>query len=142
MEIKLYLQLLATLLTLAMIHGKLIVLVFPFHFYQNLVVPLFITLSWRRSQSYTNQSIDLPWFLYDTDSVFGVRKKPMSKGYIIQGLFSRIWTERGEILRISRYSVRMPDNADQINSEYGYFSRSEFTFRFRFTTLFIASAYK
>ena len=34
--------------------------------------------------------------------------------------FSCIWTEYGEILRISPYSVRMRENADQNNSEYGY----------------------
>ena len=39
-------------------------------------------------------------------------------------VFSRIWTEYGEILRISPYSVRMRENMDQNNSEYGYFSRS------------------
>ena len=42
-------------------------------------------------------------------------------------MFSRIWTEYGEILRILRispYSVRMWENADQNKSEYGYFLRS------------------
>ena len=38
--------------------------------------------------------------------------------------FSRIRTEYGEILRISPYSVRMQENADQNNSEYGHFLRS------------------
>ena len=38
--------------------------------------------------------------------------------------FSRIWTEYGEILRISPYSVRMRENVDQNNSEYGHFLRS------------------
>ena len=37
-------------------------------------------------------------------------------------VFSRIWT--GEILRISPYSVRMREIADQNNSEYGHFLRS------------------
>ena len=37
-------------------------------------------------------------------------------------VFSRIWTEYGEILRISPYSVRMRKNADQNNSEYGHLS--------------------
>ena len=40
-------------------------------------------------------------------------------------VFSRIWTEYREILRISPYSVRMRENADQKNSESGHFSRSE-----------------
>ena len=34
---------------------------------------------------------------------------------------SRIRTEYGEILRISPYSVRMRENTDQNNSEYGHF---------------------
>ena len=38
-------------------------------------------------------------------------------------VFSRIWSEYGE--RISLYSVRMRENTDQKNSEYGDFSRSE-----------------
>ena len=39
--------------------------------------------------------------------------------------FSRIRTEYGGILRISPYSVRMRENADQNNSEYGHFLRSD-----------------
>ena len=38
--------------------------------------------------------------------------------------FSRIRTEYGEIRSISLYSVRMGENADQNNSEYGYFLSS------------------
>ena len=38
--------------------------------------------------------------------------------------FSRIRTEYEEIRSISPYSVRMRENADQNNSEYGHFSRS------------------
>ena len=38
--------------------------------------------------------------------------------------FSRIRTEYGEILSISPYSIRMRENTDQKNSEYGHFSRS------------------
>ena len=38
--------------------------------------------------------------------------------------FSRIRTEYGEILRISPYSVRMQENADQNNSEYRHFLRN------------------
>ena len=41
---------------------------------------------------------------------------------LLWSAFSRIWTECGEILRISPYSVRMRENADQNNSEYGHFS--------------------
>ena len=39
-------------------------------------------------------------------------------------VFSGIRTEYGEILRISPYSVRMPENTDQNNSEYRQFLRS------------------
>ena len=38
--------------------------------------------------------------------------------------FSRSRIEYGEIRSISPYSVRMWENADQNNSEYGHFSRS------------------
>ena len=37
--------------------------------------------------------------------------------------FSRIRTKYEEMLRISPYSVRMRENADQNNSEYGHFLR-------------------
>ena len=37
---------------------------------------------------------------------------------------SCIWTEYEEIFRISPYSVRMRENTDQNNSEYGHFLRS------------------
>ena len=39
-------------------------------------------------------------------------------------VFSHIWTEYEEIIRISPYSVRMLENTDQNNSGYGPFSRS------------------
>ena len=42
--------------------------------------------------------------------------------------FSRFRTEYGEILRISLYSVRMLENADQNNSEYGHFLYSAESF--------------
>ena len=38
--------------------------------------------------------------------------------------FPRIRTEYGETWSISPYSVRMRENADQNNSEYGHFLRS------------------
>ena len=43
--------------------------------------------------------------------------------------FSRILTEYGEILRISPYSVQMPENTDQNNFEYGQFLRTMCMFR-------------
>ena len=51
--------------------------------------------------------------------------------------FSNIRTENGEIIRISSYSVRMWENADQNNSEYGHFLRSavfvKFCYKITFT---------
>ena len=43
---------------------------------------------------------------------------------LLWSAFFHIWTEYREILRISPYSVRMLENADQNNSEYGHFSRN------------------
>ena len=40
-------------------------------------------------------------------------------------VFSRIWTGYEEILRISPYLVRVEENADQNNSEYGHILRSD-----------------
>ena len=39
-------------------------------------------------------------------------------------IFSRIYTEYGEILPISLYSVQIRKNPDQKNSEYGHFPGS------------------
>ena len=51
---------------------------------------------------------------------YAMRKKcPYSE--LFWSAFSRIWTEYGEVLRISPYSVRMRENADQNNSKYGHF---------------------
>ena len=53
-----------------------------------------------------------------------LRKKcPYSE--LFWSAFSPIWTEDGEIRSISSYSVRMQENADQNNSEYDHFSRSD-----------------
>ena len=38
-------------------------------------------------------------------------------------VFSRIWIEYGETLRISPHSVQIRENTDHKNSEYGDFSR-------------------
>ena len=43
---------------------------------------------------------------------------------IFWSVFSCIWTEYGEMLRISPYSVQMRENTDQKNSEYEHFSSS------------------
>ena len=53
-----------------------------------------------------------------------LRKKfPYSE--LFWSVYSRIRTEYGEIRSISSYSVRMWENKDQNNSEYGHFSRIE-----------------
>ena len=46
------------------------------------------------------------------------RKRPYSE--LLWSAFSSIRTKYGEILWISPYSVRMPENTDQNNSEYGH----------------------
>ena len=62
-------------------------------------------------------------FTYLFESHHSVRKKCLYSE-LFWSAFSRIRTEYGEILRISPYSVRMPENVDQNNSEYGHFLRS------------------
>ena len=55
-----------------------------------------------------------------TKDDFALReKRPYSE--LFWSAFSRIQTEYGEIFRISPYSVRMRENADQNNSKYGHF---------------------
>ena len=54
---------------------------------------------------------------------FTLREKcPYSE--LFWSAFSRIRTEYGEILRIFPYSVRMQENTNHSNSEYGHFLRS------------------
>ena len=53
------------------------------------------------------------------------RREKCSYSELFWSAFSRIRTEYGEIHRISPYFVQMRENADQNNSEYGHFSRSE-----------------
>ena len=53
-----------------------------------------------------------------------LRKKcPYSE--LLWSVFTRIRTEYRETRSISPYSVRMWENTDQNNSEYGHFSRSD-----------------
>ena len=47
-------------------------------------------------------------------------------------VFSQIRTEYGEIRSISPFSVRMRENTDQKNSEYGHFLRSINVFLIKF----------
>ena len=49
-------------------------------------------------------------------------KSPYSEFF--RSVFSRIWTENGEILSISSHSVRMRKSTEQKNSKYRHFSRS------------------
>ena len=48
----------------------------------------------------------------------------VSYSELLLSVFSRIRSEYGEKLRIFPYSVRMLENADQNNYEYGHLSRS------------------
>ena len=50
------------------------------------------------------------------------KKCPYSE--LLWSVFSRIWTEYGEIRGISLFSVRIRENTEQNDSEYGHFSRS------------------
>ena len=55
-------------------------------------------------------------------------RKKCPHSVLFWSIFSRICTEYGEILCISPYSVRIRENADQNNSEYGHFSHSNHLF--------------
>ena len=55
-------------------------------------------------------------------------------------LFSRIWTEYGELPRISPYSDQMQENTDQNNSEYRQFLRSAY-FGHESSSIFIECCY-
>ena len=52
---------------------------------------------------------------------YNVRREKCPYSEFVWSVFSRIRTEYGEILRISPYSVRMRENTDRKNSEYGHF---------------------
>ena len=61
-------------------------------------------------------------FLRDYLQKHCIKKCPYSE--LFCSVFSRIRTEYEEIWNISSYSVRMRENADQNNSDYGLFSCS------------------
>ena len=70
-----------------------------------------------------SQIMNLKHELKINSSILPAHKKcPFSE--LFWSVFSHIWTEYAEILRTSPYSVRMRENTDQNNSEYGHFSRS------------------
>ena len=49
----------------------------------------------------------------------------MSVFGVFWSVFSRMWTEYEQILRICPFSVRIRENTDHRNSGYGYFSRND-----------------
>ena len=59
-------------------------------------------------------------FAYKKHCVKSVRIRSFSGPH-----FPAFGLNKEEILRISPYSVRIRENTDQKNSEYGHFSRSE-----------------
>ena len=77
---------------------------------------------------------------YRWDHECSLRKKcPYSE--LFWSAFSIIRTEYGEILCISPYSVRLRENAEQINSKYGHFLRSGSHITFSVNTFSCASSY-
>ena len=59
----------------------------------------------------------------DFISSLALREK-CSYSELFWSIFSGIWTENGEIICISLYSVRMSENTDQKISKYRHFFRS------------------
>ena len=64
------------------------------------------------------------------------KKSPYSELFL--SVFSCIRAEYGEILSISPYSVRMRENTDQNNSEYGHFLRSVYLTCFKSVLHFLS----
>ena len=61
--------------------------------------------------------------MYRILNILRLRKRcPHSE--LFWSVFSRIRTDYGEIRNITAYSVRIRENTEQNNSEYGHFSRS------------------
>ena len=57
---------------------------------------------------------------------------------VFLSVFSRIWTEYGEIRSISPYSVWMRKKTNQKNFKYGHFLRSGYLFDFYLLSIFVA----
>ena len=80
--------------------------------------------------AYSVNAIMATYSAYSANSLFHtLRKKCPNTTFFLVRIFC-IWTEYGEILRISvllisTYLVRMLENTDQKNSVFGHFSRSE-----------------
>ena len=66
------------------------------------------------------ESYSLSWNAHNSHTLR--EKWPYSE--LFWSAFPRIRTEYGEMRIIPPHSVRMPENADQNNSKYGHFSRS------------------
>ena len=66
------------------------------------------------------------WEIY----MYPLRKKYQYSGFF-WSVFSQIRTEYGKIRSIPQYSLRMRENTDQKNSEYGHFLHSVFLHRER-----------
>ena len=91
---------------------------------------------WPKIGIYTNMLFSKRWCVDFCETVNELAMEWVSLAWIAlrqkcQNLelfwsaFSRIRTEYGEILLISSYSVRMRENANQNNSKYGHFLRSD-----------------
>ena len=79
--------------------------------------------SHSRQLPYIIWSLSYLWF-WSIRSWFVTLCKKCSYSELFWSVFSCIWTEYGEILPISPYSVRMRENTDQNYSEYGHFFSS------------------
>ena len=87
---------------------------------RGIILPVF---SWKVKRDSGLVKISYPkWFLTITKSL----REKCSYSELSWSTFSRIRTKYGKILSISPYSVRMRENADQNNSEYGHFLCSDY----------------
>ena len=90
----------------------------------------FASYSYKLYESFRHRSFLVHFEIFFREAIFRdtfqtatLRKKcPYSE--LFWFVFSHIRTEYGQIRSISSYSVRMPENTDQNNSEYGHFSCS------------------
>ena len=64
-------------------------------------------------------------FLCSLRGLYNPLRKTCPYSELLWSVFSRIWTEYGQIRSISLYSVQIRENTDQNNSENGHFSRSD-----------------
>ena len=82
------------------------------------------SLSWNMTHMVTALSHFLASLSSNMTQIVAALRCTTWKVILFGVILVRIWAEYGEILRISPYSVRMRENADQNNSEYRHFSRS------------------